>query len=196
MDEVPTQYAADDDTVRGFGDWSAKVGVGYPRSVVCGVFGKMHARGISDAHSLTLEFYGANGGIFRYFPRQRETMPLVFRCLKPGETSFYLIARDQHLKTLAIRNGVIEVRENTFSTGQAGMGDHPDLGNVDAQAQIAPAPILEATDKPPMAECNQSPDRLSRANPASALSSSLDHDVAAVLQKRLEAKLMRRPEDF
>lgn len=155
--------------------------VRYPQSVTCGRFMQMEALNIERAHSLTLEFYGPNGGIFRYFPRQRQKMPLVFRLNQPGATTFFLTARDEMLQTIAVRSGqVIGVDANISQNAASG-----DVTEMRAR-NVHPAPVLMATDKPPMAETDQT------VSATSPMQSAAPKDLAQSLQERIESRLLGR----
>jgi len=65
--------------------------------------------GISDAHSVVIEMFGANGGLHRIFPRERNTMSLTYRFASPGVTHIGVMARDETRTTIATLNFPIEV---------------------------------------------------------------------------------------
>lgn len=176
--------------VTGFGDWGRTLRVRYPRQVPLGVWQKMIAEGIEHAHSLTLEFYGPNGGIFRNFPRGRQSMPLVFRLRKPGRTSFFLIARDQKLRTLSVRNGIIETSHEQIS--RSGQTQPEAAGEiVDHQSELPDAPVLAADNKPPMAESDQGALN-AIPGPAERISGSNLDAISSELQSRLEGRIVDR----
>jgi len=128
------------------------IGLRYQPNVPVGTFIQMSAENIASAHSLTLEFYRANGGIFRYFPRGRQTMPLVFKMRAAGETEFYLTARDAKLRTFAILGGVMnvlpeQVHNTALTNGQT-------LRATPHDTFAAPL-AMNAQGKPPMAVTDQ-----------------------------------------
>lgn len=128
------------------------IGLRYQPNVPVGTFMQMSAENIASAHSLTLEFYRANGGIFRYFPRGRQTMPLVFKMRAAGETEFYLTARDAKLRTFAILGGVMnvlpeQVHNTALTSGQT-------LCAAPHDTFAAPL-AMNAQGKPPMAVTDQ-----------------------------------------
>lgn len=174
----------------GFGDYNRpKLRVKYRRYATIGVFDKMIVEGIENVHSLTQEFYGANGGIFRSFPRRRASMPLVFRLRHPGETTFFVIARDHKLRTLAVCSGTIVGRQQVAQGTDADAADMIEL--ADHAGETPDAPVLDAANKPPMADSNQDglsapPERLS-TDPRRRLD-----DVGEAIQSRLEGRLLGR----
>lgn len=153
-----------------------------------GMFTKMTASNIENAHTLTLEFYGANGGIFRYFPRGRPSMPLTFRLNKAGSTSYYVTARDKQFDKIGLCRGIIDVVDFQ-PDAQASIMETPDQ-EIGA-GHFEDAPVLEAMGKPPLAEIDQD----ARAGePSQRLSAypSASSDIGKALQDRIESRLLGR----
>ncbi len=65
--------------------------------------------GLKDMHSLLVELYGANGGLFRLFPRGRDVMEHAIVPSAPGRTTVMIIGRDAMLKPLVTISGTIDV---------------------------------------------------------------------------------------
>ena len=179
----------DANNVGGFGDWTERFQLRYPSRASAGIFSNMTVENMGTCHSLTLEFYGACGGIFRYFPRGRSKMPLVFRSKKPGEIRFYLVVRDKNLQTLATRGGkLMVVASQDHIAADMAQGD---LIQSDAGQELLEPPVLDEYNKPPMAETDQAQ---AQQPPSTASSSiqSLAQDAGNSLQDRLEKRLLNR----
>ncbi|MEO0983420.1 MAG: hypothetical protein AAFX03_12300 [Pseudomonadota bacterium] len=109
------------------------------------IYGYSHARvgepwvvtmkSVAKAHSVVFELYGANGGIYRTFPRGRDEYGIQFRFAKAGTTELYGFSRDEVLAPLAWVKGVIEVSEGSaYAAG----------GMVELAASGRSAPVLGA----------------------------------------------------
>ncbi|MDP3740130.1 MAG: hypothetical protein Q8R02_22285, partial [Hyphomonadaceae bacterium] len=100
--------------------------------------------GLRDMHSLLVELYGANGGLFRLFPRGRDVMEHAFIPLAPGRTTVVLTGRDARLRPLVTLAGEIEVTP-AGAVGGPGAG-----GGYEPLETFAPLPPLGLA-KPPVA---------------------------------------------
>ncbi|MEM5518727.1 hypothetical protein WNY37_17345 [Henriciella sp. AS95] len=68
---------------------------------------------VAPYHSLVVEFYGSNGGIFRLFPRGRNEMITSLSPKKPGPVKMKLSLRNNKL-------GVVDVQTYGFDVAPAG----------------------------------------------------------------------------
>lgn len=73
--------------------------------------------GLAQAVSVVVDFYGANGGIMRIFPRGRDTMAIKLTPREPGQMAVVATARDDSFRTLGIATGVVDVQSSADMAG-------------------------------------------------------------------------------
>src|SRR3990167_5470809 len=61
---------------------------------------KVSLRGVAGYSSVVIEFYGATGGIYRYFPRGRDQMQVWFQHANAGKANMAVFGRDVAGNTL------------------------------------------------------------------------------------------------
>lgn len=103
--------------------------------------------GLKDMHSLLVELYGANGGLFRLFPRGRDVMEHAIIPNAPGRTTVMMIGRDAMLRPLVTISGTIDVAPKG-AMGGPGAG-----GGYYAATQFGPLTPMGLS-KPPFASEN------------------------------------------
>ena len=145
--------------------------------------------------SITVEFFGCAGGIFRYFPRGRDQMAVSFQHKKAGDAQVLIVARDEAGLGVQSCWGEFKVAPSTGRSAMpfgATLGDDEDgeewddwdqkmieidirfSGTSSAQdhggkpdrRDLASRTVLPAQGKPPMSE---------PWHPENARSSSLSH---------------------
>lgn len=149
-------------------------------------------RNVSDVHSLTVEFNGQTGGIYRYFPRQRHEMKVQFIHTVPGQAAITVIVRDAILNSHDVLTAFFDIQEaRAASTAEMGRQGAQRLVSSENLAHVRQsAPVLAATNKPPLAltynAASPSPAVLSLSKPTA------DRDPAQLLQDRLHQRLLNR----
>ncbi|MFT3726174.1 MAG: hypothetical protein QM773_21625 [Hyphomonadaceae bacterium] len=155
------------------GDDGPGAGGGYiidveaPRQTEAGREWRYRMRGLRDLHSVVIELYGANGGIFRLFPRGRDQMEHAFIPEAPGETMVMISGRNAVLKTLVTVAGELQVIAPGSMAGQGAGGGYlasthfapiPPMGPLKPPKVVSPREALAATrsgpGKPPAAAMN------------------------------------------
>lgn len=103
---------------------------------------RMQLQNLAAAHSVIVEFFGANGGIYRLFPRQRNEMDLTLTFENSGSTQVCVSLRDQSLNALQVASTEVNVADPGVqpTTAASPLTVHP-AGTV---------PVLGAA-KPPFA---------------------------------------------
>lgn len=145
----------------------------------------LEACGLSDAASVTIEFYGANGGIFRIFPRGRSDMQMHLTPQAAGDTAIIMSCRDADFRTTAIVTGTINVAP---ATGTAGVMAAP-AALLDEARQM-PAPL--GAEKPPYILPHDTFDGQASAPPHAAYPGAVrPEEVARDMQARTDDLLNR-----
>ena len=158
-------------------------------------------QGIAQFHSITVEFFGCSGGIYRYFPRGREELKIYFQHKAPGEVQLVASARNKGLSSESIKQCMFQIqsRDRAIShspfVGNDVQDDIDDIEwkrkmeDIDKRFELIGAPILQAQGKPPLASTfhPQSPET---AVPSSTKISA--DDPARIIQERIEARLLNR----
>ncbi|WP_340691981.1 hypothetical protein [Hyphomonas sp.] len=103
---------------------------------------RMQLQNLAEAHSVIVEFFGANGGIYRLFPRQRNQMDLTLTFENSGSTQVCVSLRNQSLSAIQVASTEVNVADPAVQpTTQASPLTVYPAGTV---------PVLGAT-KPPFA---------------------------------------------
>lgn len=98
--------------------------------------------GVAAYPSLTVEFFGAVGGIFRYFPRGRDEMTVHFQHPDPGAAHIFIVARDarclgqsscQGPFTISPANGQTALRTPLRDDGDDGDDWQSKMDEIDAR---------------------------------------------------------------
>lgn len=152
-----------------FRDDGPGVGGGYitvtaPSEAVAGQPWTFVLSGISPYHSVLIELYGDNGGLFRLFPRGRDTMQHTLTPVVAGQITLVVMGRDNRLRPVDSRVVKLAVhpqgaRPQPAAQTPALMGQHSDY----------PPPMGVA--KPPFA---LSPSTIGAHAPAGPMSSRPD----------------------
>jgi hypothetical protein len=105
--------------------------------------------GLSRLHSVLIELYGANGGLFRLFPRGRDRMVHAIVPRASGLTTVIVMGRDSQLRPVVSVAGQVEVlaQGQGFGFGNDGPGAG---GGYRPLSQISPVPVMDVV-KPPFA---------------------------------------------
>jgi len=91
--------------------------------------------GVSRYPSLTVEFFGSVGGIFRYFPRGRDEMRIHFQHPNPGEAHMFVMARDERCQSVQSCRGKFMIAPQS-SHGYAGTPFRDDDEGDDWQSKM------------------------------------------------------------
>jgi hypothetical protein len=106
-------------------------------------------RGLSRMHSVLIELYGANGGLFRLFPRGRDHMQHAIVPRASGLTTVIIMGRDSQLRPLVSVAGQVDVLAQNQGFGFA--DDGPGAGGgYRPLARLSPVPVMDVV-KPPFA---------------------------------------------
>ena len=160
------------------------------RICVAGEPWSIELRNVADAHSFTVEFSGPSGGIYRYYPRQRNSVAVQFCHPAPGAALVAVAIRNARLLTIGVMMAKFEI---LAQRPVSGMNAEPQRisASLTAQGEVT-MPVLEATGKPPMAMTyNAANPNSMQATPASA-SPLPQRDVAQMLQDRVQQRLINR----
>jgi hypothetical protein len=104
--------------------------------------------GLEAAHSVIVEFYGANGGLLRLFPRGRSTMNLTRVFDAPGETAVIATVRDARMQPIVVHEARFFVSGNEMASSNAATRS-PAPRAQSRPLSRAPAPM--GVVKPPVA---------------------------------------------
>jgi hypothetical protein len=72
--------------------------VSAPAEAVAGQPWSFELKGLSPFHSVLIELYGDNGGLFRLFPRGRDVMKHTLTPVAPGRMTVVIMGRDSRLR--------------------------------------------------------------------------------------------------
>lgn len=122
--------------------------------------------GLQDMHSLLIELYGANGGLFRLFPRGRNVMDHALVLRATGRTTIVMIGRDARLQPLVSIAGDIDVEAAGVVAGPGAGGGYQPLETFAPLAPLGPV-------KPPFAASIEPPGSVGAA-PRSGLDALID----------------------
>ena len=156
---------------------------------------------ISPFHSITMEFYGSTGGIYRYFPRGRNEMKVHFQHRQHGDAQLIAIARSKDLASQAIISCKFEIQpasQAPVSSGFIGDDEEDDIEweqkmwDIDRRFAFEQAPELAAAGKPPMAEPYHPDAPVTARVPTNAPDTFRSLDPAKIIQDRLENRLLSR----
>ena len=160
------------------------------RICVAGEPWRIELRNVADAHSFTVEFSGPSGGIYRYYPRQRNSVAVQFCHPAPGAALVAVAIRNARLLTIGVMMAKFEI---LAQRPVSGVNSEPQRISASLTLQDEPIlPVLGATGKPPMAMTyNAANPHLAEATSAPA-SPLPQPDVAQMLQDRVQQRLMNR----
>ena len=160
------------------------------RICVAGEPWRIELRNVADAHSFTVEFSGPSGGIYRYYPRQRNSVAVQFCHPAPGAALVAVAIRNARLLTIGVMMAKFEILAQRPVSGMNAESQRISA-SLTAQGEVT-MPVLDATGKPPMAMTyNAANPHSMQATPASA-SPLPQRDVAQMLQDRVQQRLINR----
>lgn len=129
---------------------------------------KVTFSGIADLKSIVVDFYGCTGGIYRYFPRERDQMEVWFRPPAAGRANMIVFGRDQVGRTLdgavceieiAPGSGKVADQAQSLQSGDGrrhlaatARASQEDFGPVIERSLGRGATVLPQHGKPPMAD--------------------------------------------
>lgn len=186
--------------------WDQNCQVGKPWKVIF--------RGVAAYKSIVVDFYGCTGGIYRYFPRDRDQMEIWFRLAAPGTANMIVFGRDHFGNTIDGALCKIEIAPQSGTVPDPTskrddddwhhqlpatvLASHGDWSNEIERSLGSGATVLPQLGKPPMAEtwCPS-------AGPSGYgidLNARLDAsaqpqravDLGDALRQQVEARLMKR----
>lgn len=120
-----------------------------PAKVVVNSPFRYSMRGLARLHSVLIELYGANGGMFRLFPRGRDVMQHTIIPKASGPTTVIIMGRDAQLRQVVAMVGQLEVlaEGQGFGFGNDGPGAGGGYGPL---ARMGTVPVMDVL-KPPFA---------------------------------------------
>jgi hypothetical protein len=192
----------------------AKFSVTWDRNCQVGKPWKVKFLGVAAYKSIVVDFYGCTGGIYRYFPRDRDQMEVWFRFSSHGNANMIVFGRDLFGKTIDGAFCKIEIapQSRTFPDPTSKNDDddwHHQLSASVSTSQDdwsheiertsgSASTVLPQHGKPPMAETwcpSAGPSGYGinlNALPTASPPSQRPLDFSETLRQQVEARLMKR----